>query len=98
MGVGSGGRKRDREGAMSGATGAAKRTTAATKTTAEQASGRWSKTGTSQVSSDGVGGENRAEGDGREESADKSAEWSCAETKGLETWEEAETAGGEGGG
>ena len=50
-----------------------------------------------QVSSDGAWGQYPVRGAGQEESADKSAKWSGAESKGSVTEEEAETAGGGGG-
>ena len=50
-----------------------------------------------QVSSDGTGGRYRAEGTNREESAYEIADWSGADTEGLDMEEEDETAGGEGG-
>ena len=53
---------------------------------------------TKQVSSDGAQWEYRGEGAGREESADEYAELSGADSKGLATKEEAETAVVEGGG
>ena len=68
------GRNKDGEGETIGATRAAKRITAATKTTAAQVRRRSSKMGNLQVSSDGVGREYRVEVAGREESADKNAE------------------------
>ena len=51
-----------------------------------------------QVRIDRAGREYRKEVTGREESADKSAKWICADSEVLATEEEAETAGGAGGG
>ena len=94
----SGGGNKDGEWTVSSATGAVKRTTTVTKTTASQACRRRSDTVNTHVSRNGSeGGGYRTEGAGREESADKSAEWSGADTKGSSMEKEAETVGGSGG-
>ena len=62
--------------------------TAATAATMAQASGGQGK-GHHQVSSAGAGGEYRAEGADKEESADEIAGWSGADLEGSATEEEA---------
>ena len=90
-------RIRDGGGETISNTGAEKSKTAETKKTPARASGRLHDP-KSQVSSKGSGGEYRAEGTDRKESADKSTELSGKDTEGLATEEEAEAAGGLGGG
>ena len=90
---------RDGEGATNDATGAENSMTAETTTTAEWARRRRSGREHKQVSSGGAGGGGyQKEGTGIEESADKRAEWSGMDGKGLATEEEAETAVGAWGG
>ena len=61
---------------------------------AEQARGGRCQERHNQVSSNGEGGEYRVRGAGQEDSADESAEWSSAESKGLAMEEEATSTGG----